>query len=221
MFSCNYVTVTDISGNEFLEAIPKGSASQHALYEQSFPISEKIPCDVIKNKIERGIFQLWIQKDQEKIILMAILCPLPQTEFTLLGYLATSPEYRGKGMGKYFMIFIKEQLQKNNQWLLLEVENPLFPPEKELKQRRVNFYLRLGAKIIKDVPYLLPKLSERESPEMILMVYPDYKKDHLNPFLLEKLIVLVYQYFYDQIKHKNIPHLIKKIPQTIELSDTF
>lgn len=212
IFFDTYFLITDINSNEFLGAIPKGSASQHALYEQSFPISEKIPCEVIKNKIERGIFQLWIQKDQEKIILMSILCPLPQTEFTLLGYLATSPEYRGKGLGKDFMIFIKEQLQKNNQWLLVEVENPLFTPEKELKQRRVNFYLRLGAKIIKDVPYLLPKLSELESPEMILMVYPDYPKDNLNPLLIEKLIVLVYQYFYDQPNHKNIPFLVKKIP---------
>ncbi|MBE9222215.1 GNAT family N-acetyltransferase [Cyanobacterium stanieri LEGE 03274] len=213
MFSCNYVTVTDISGNEFLGAI--------ALYEQSFPLSEKLSCNVIKNKIETRIFQLWIKKDQEKVILMAILSPLPQTNFTLLGYLATSPEYRGQGLGKDFMIFIQEQLQKHNQWLLLEVENPLFPPDKELKQRRVNFYLRLGAKIIKDVPYLLPKLSKQKSPEMILMVYPDYQTYEIDNLLIEQLITLVYQYFYDQPNHKNIYFLVKKIPQIIELSDTF
>ncbi|MGY6528476.1 MAG: GNAT family N-acetyltransferase [Cyanobacterium sp.] len=211
MFVYNYFQVSDPDSNDFLGAI--------ALYEQSFPPSEKLPTATIKDKIKKNIFQLWIQKDQEKIILMAILCPLPETDFTLLGYLATAPEYRGKGLGKEFMAFIKKTLQKENQWLLLEVENPLFPPDQEIKQRRVDFYLRLGAKIIKDVSYLLPDLSEQTSPEMILMIYPDYQKEMLTPLLIKKLIQLTYEYFYDQPSHKNLNILTNKLPNKIELTE--
>ncbi|AUC59919.1 hypothetical protein AA637_01585 [Cyanobacterium sp. HL-69] len=209
MLSYHYFSIINTTNVDFQNAI--------ALYNQSFPVSEKLPISVIKNKIEADIFQLWIQKDQEKIILMAILCPLPNSNFTLLGYLATAPEYRGQGLGKQFMTFIKNKLQKEEQWLLLEVENPHYQPEQELKKRRVNFYLRLGAKILKDVAYLLPDLSEKNSPEMILMIYPDYPEDKLNSLLIKELIKLIYQYFYDRPNHKNVNILINKLPEKIKL----
>jgi len=59
MLSYHYFSIINTTNVDFQNAI--------ALYNQSFPVSEKLPISVIKNKIEADIFQLWIQKDKKKL----------------------------------------------------------------------------------------------------------------------------------------------------------
>jgi len=109
------------------------------------------------------------------------------------------------------------ELKKQEKYLLLEVENPILGENKNVKQRRVNFYQRLGAKTMKNIRYLLPKLSDEEAPEMILMIYPSYKENFIEGDLVKTLIISIYEQFYQQYAHPNLNFLLKNIPDKINL----
>jgi len=189
-----------------------------ALYQRAFPPSEKLPVKILEEKISNKKFQLIIGEQNSQLILIAILCPLSQTNFILLGYLAIDEQYRGQGIGKHFMGYLKIHLETQNKFLLLEVEDPQFGKNREIKQKRINFYYKLGAKSLDKISYLLPNLSQETSPEMLLMIYPKYPQDYVEKELVQKLIRTTYQDFYNQKDHANIDVLCHDIPDKILLS---
>lgn len=204
-----YHQIKDINSEYFSQSIK--------IYDLSFPDNEKLSIKVLEENIEKDKLQLFIGCLNSKVILMTILCPLLETNFILLGYVATLENYRSKGIGKEFMEYLAIELKKQGKFLLLEVENPAIGDNQEMKQRRVNFYQRLEAKTMENVRYLLPKLSEENAPEMILMLYPSYPENWISGDLVKHLIVSIYEHFYQQPTHPNINCLCKDIPDKINL----
>lgn len=204
-----YTQLNEVNGEYFAQAIE--------IYNIAFPDNEKLPITVLEENIKQKKLKLFIGDENSQVVFMAILCPLLYTDFILLGYVATDENYRGKGIGKNFMEYLALELKQQQKFLLLEVENPLKGDNQETKQRRVNFYQRLGAKTLQNIHYLLPKLSEKKAPEMILMLYPDYPQSWINGSLVKKLIHSLYKDFYQQPKHYNINFLCDKIPDKINL----
>lgn len=88
---------------------------------------------------------------------------------------------------------------------------------REIKQRRLNFYRRLGAKTLDNVRFLLPNLWNEIPPEMILMIYPSYHKNYLKGELIRDLINKVYEQFYEEYNHPNIKLLSQNIPDRVNL----
>jgi len=191
-----------------------------ALYQRAFPPSEKLSVEILEEKISNKKFQLIIGEDNSEVIAIAVLCPLSQTNFILLGYLAIDEKYRGQGIGKHFMDYLKTHLKAQNKFLLLEVEHPQFGENRDIKQKRINFYYRLGAKSLDNIRYLLPNLAQEKSPEMLLMIYPKYPQDYVEKELVRKLIRTTYQDFYNQKYHSNIDILCHNIPDKTLLSST-
>ena len=70
---------------------------------------------------------------------------------------------------------------------------------------------------MKNIRYLLPKLSDEEAPEMILMIYPSYKENFIEGDLVKTLIISIYEQFYQQYAHPNLNFLLKNIPDKINL----
>lgn len=204
-----YSQIKEINGEYFTQAIE--------IYDLAFPDNEKLSVTVLKENIKQKKLILLVGEENSQVVFMAILCPLLHTDFILLSYVATDENHRGKGIGKNFMEYLAIELKQKQQFLLLEVENPFIGDNQEIKQRRVNFYQRLGAKTLQNIRYLLPKLSQENAPEMILMIYPEYLQTWISGSLVKKLIYSIYEHFYQQPEHSNLRLLCDKIPDKINL----
>ncbi len=189
-YPMKFYTIREIDCPDFQAAIE--------IYQAAFPPSELIPIDVFARRVDRGTYQLWVCQQDNRIAFMAILCEPIADRFVLLGYIATHPDYRSQGIGSDFFSEILPKLQQRSQSLLLEVENPNDGDDLPLRQRRVNFYRRLGARELQNVRYILPALSGGEPTEMILMVAPAEEGDRILGEEVRRLIIELYVRFYDR-----------------------
>jgi len=198
----------DINHKNFKEAMK--------LYEDSFPLNERQAIDTIKKRIKGNLYRMFIARSKDKVVFMTLLYPLKKTDFVLLDYMVTEENFRNKGIGTKF---IKNILKKiSSKYLILEVENPRYGNNKEQRERRVNFYKRLGAKEMKDVRYILPPLSGNIPTEMILMVLPEYGGGKMDGSLVKKLIVQMYKELYDRNENDDILNLfVNDIKNPVEL----
>ncbi|HIK32929.1 MAG TPA: hypothetical protein IGS31_16500 [Oscillatoriales cyanobacterium M4454_W2019_049] len=182
--------VTDIDRPDFRAAI--------AIYEEAFPANERVSIATFEKKVTDGTYQLFVGNRDDRVIFMAILCEPILEEFVLLGYLATHAEFRSQGIGAQFFSYALSLLQPRAQYLLLEVEDPQIGVDRDLRQRRVNFYRRLGAKQLKNVRYILPLSNRGEPMEMILMLAPEYPGNRITGERFKQLITELYTKIYQR-----------------------
>jgi GNAT superfamily N-acetyltransferase len=204
-----YLLIEDIKSEEFDRAM--------VIYRSSFPENERLPEEKLAEKITNQEFQLLVSYEESKVSFMAILCPLKETNFILLGYVAVAENLRGKGIGEDFLKYLGKELKQKEKFLLLEVENPALGDNREIKQRRINFYQRLEAKILENIRFLLPNLWNKTPPEMLLMIYPFYDQNYIKGELIKDLINRIYEDFYEEYNHPNIKLLCKNIPDIVKL----
>ncbi|HBZ02125.1 MAG TPA: N-acetyltransferase [candidate division Zixibacteria bacterium] len=202
--------ITNIMEAEFKAAME--------IYRQSFPENERQPIDKIEERVKAGFSDLIVGEKDGIVVFMAILYPLRGTNYILLDYIATAPDYRNQGIGAEFMMETIESLQKERKFLLLEVDDPQFGESKEDKQRRVGFYQRLGAKIFKDVKYFLPPFSSDFPTEMILMMLPAPKGMIIEGAVVRNLIQQIYRELYDRgPDDRLLKSIIGDVPGQVEL----
>ena len=156
--------VKDTNTTQFTQAID--------IYTQSIPATERQTVDTIKERITSGKETLYIGEKDGKISMMALLYPLEGTQFVLLDYMAVKEEHRKHGVGSEFLKNINEITGLKNKLFICEVEDPKIgsEQEQETRQRRVYFYRKNGAKILKHVQYVLPPLQGNTPTDMILLV---------------------------------------------------
>ncbi len=188
------------------------------LYEQAFPPSTKIATSLVIENIERNIYQLFVGYDTSRVVFMAMLYPMAGSEFVLLAYIATHPDYRGQGIGSTFLRQTLDRLQRDSQYLLLEVKNPKFGDDRVLRQRRVNFYRRIGAKVMEGVTFVAPPLSSSLPAELMLMVAPTYKNDVLPGCLVVQLMTQLYvQGYYRSLEELQQQSFIHNVSDFVNL----
>jgi len=157
---------------------------------------------------------------QDKVVSMAFLLSLKNTQFVLLAYIAIDKKFQGRGIGSSFMKNLLDVIRNDSmgQYLLMEVENPRYGDNREEKERRVQFYKRLGTKEMKGLKYVFPPLPGEKTIEMILMVMPDYNNGKMEGDLVKQLITQIYVDVYGRSKNDNLlKSLIDKIPLSIDL----
>ncbi|MEB3830671.1 GNAT family N-acetyltransferase [Phormidium sp. CCY1219] len=188
------------------------------IYLHAFPASERQPTAVVKNRLKKQLYQWLIGKLENKVVCIALLYPLKNTDFVLLDYLGTDKAYRGRGIGGQFMGEILQNLANINKYLLIEVEHPASGENQTDRKRRVKFYQRLGAKILKNVPYQLPPFSGNVSIEMLLMMLPEYPGGQLPGSLVKQLIQQIYGEVYDRdAGDALLKSFIHQVPDSVEL----
>ncbi len=87
--------------------------------------------------------------DGDELLCYAMLAVSPDKSCALLDYLASTKNVRNKGIGSFV---VKELVSKKHLDcpILLEVDDPEFAldeKEKEIRTRRINFYLRNGCEM--------------------------------------------------------------------------
>ena len=203
-----FLEIKDITHKDFRRAIK--------IYKNSFPSNEKQSVFKIKKRIKENYYHLFIGYLEDKVVFMALLYPLKNTDFILLDYMATDKDFRNK---KIAGIFIKHILNKiPEKYFLLEVEDPRYGTNKEEREKRLNFYKKLGAKEMKDVRYILPPLSGSTPTQMILMVLPEYDEEKISGGLVKKLIIQIYKELYNRsVNDEFLNSFINSIKNPVEL----
>lgn len=186
----DFLKVTEVTSKAFKAAME--------IYSSSFPLNEQQPLHIIEQRIEQGSGELYIGEDNKKIVFMALLWPLKNTDFILLDYMATIHSHRGKSAGSFFLQHISQILKANNKYFIIEAEHPAFGNNKEERERRVAFYKRNGAKELKDVKYMLPGMHGLGPTEMVLFVLPEYNNGSIESSLVRELMIQIYREVYNR-----------------------
>lgn len=138
-------------------------------------------------------------------------------DFFLLEYMAIDETQRGIGLGSTLLKNSIEQLFKMHgiRALLIEIESPEeYSPDKEIREKREQFYRHLGALKIDSFDYILALQSVEAPPEMKLLVYhPNVRKIPKTTLQrwLEKIYVAVYGYSQDD------PRIVQMFTATPEI----
>jgi len=194
----------------------QATAAALAIYEEAFPLSEQIPRSLVEERIDSGVYELWVGQRGEEVVFMAILYTLRDSDLVLLGYIATHQEARNQGIGSRFLEQVLTALQERDRYLLLEVE---LPNEADpMTQRRYGFYQRLGALFLQDVRYILPPLSGGEPTEMCLAIAPGYKTPTLAGDRVRQLLCQLFQEVYERpLSDPLLQTCLQDVPETVYL----
>lgn len=120
--------------------------------------------------------------DGDAAVGLALASYLPQSNLCDLKYLAIDPARRNGGLGSFLLratVAAGEQIataagQVGCRGTLIEVEILDSPPpeaDRDLRQRRINFYARHGA-LRTGVPFARPPDAPPEQPDWEIMVLP-------------------------------------------------
>ena len=138
--------VADVESGAFVKAMD--------IYSRSFPANETRPVEKTKEMVAAGAgYELFVAQERGKVVGMSLVYVFEK--FALLDYMAVAPDMQRRGIGSVLFrgTFGEVWLHTNVETLLLEVQKEADgEPE---RTKRIEFYRRLGTKIILD-NYLLP-----------------------------------------------------------------
>jgi len=194
------------------------------IYNESFPSNEKQPLSLIKKRITEKTSKLFVGLLNDEVICMALLWDFKDLEFVLLDYMAVDKEYRNNKIGTFFLKFLSDTIISCKKYMIIEVENYLFGNNKRLRKKRINFYIRNGAYILHELPYMLPSLDGTLPTEMMLMISPKYKNDFIVFAKIKHLVKRLYRDLYGKTENddlllsilKNTPKKISQINNIIK-----
>ncbi len=189
------------------------------LYLDSFPENERQSEVLIKARIRSGRNQMFGGYEQSKLFTFALIYYFNNPKFCLLDYYAVRKEFRGKGLGKFFLksLFEALKLKEKKSYIVIEVEDPNYGVNSTERADRIEFYKSLKVAQVKEMRYILPPLSGTESTEMLIMVYPKPDHDIINRI---DIVNLVKELYIEKYERDPSDPLLKTtlnlIPNTIE-----
>jgi GNAT superfamily N-acetyltransferase len=209
--------VDDFNGPELEQALQ--------IYRSSFPAVETRPVAKVQSMLKSDDnYHLYVAVEDSTVVGMALLYGFPELHIGLLDYMAVLPEYQRRGIGsKLFSYVLGEFSCENPKWLglLLEVQVESVADSKERTEResRIKFYLRLGAKILLGVHYLIPPQHGTSPEETYLMIVPHKRIQSLSKDTVCRYIRAIYARVYDYSGNALLQMIAEKMPVEIELSN--
>ena len=192
----SFITVNDPHNDLFLPWLD--------LFETAFPPNEKILVSTILkilwNKVENeGNHLAAILDENQKFIGMAMYQLPPDKPVGVLWYVAVVPGQRSKGWGSVIYKKILTQLDPQiYKGLVFEVEIPGEADSSPDAERRILFYQKNGAKLLKGIHYLQSVGWHQPRTHMHIMIHP------LQPLDAETAFDLAYTVF-DEAMQKTGP----------------
>ena len=202
--------VKDASSREFEAAMD--------IYIASFQENERRPRASIIEMLNCERCHLIVGDTRDGIVFMALLYPLNGTSFLLGDYLATMEGNRNLGIGEAFLRYIFDEMKTMPfNHFLIQIENPHDGCD-EMKNRRLNFYKRLGMKEMTDVRYILPPLQGPKTTDLRLMINPREDELFLEGEIVRNLVIRMFGELYD--RHEGDEFLMRtleSIPKLVRL----
>jgi GNAT superfamily N-acetyltransferase len=158
-----------------------------AIYEESFPDEERDPVENIVSAMRRRsaedppldrVRHFWIVVNKGVVAGLAMFTYYRDLRLAFLPYMAVRPDLRGHGYGSVLFQRLVEQLPHDakelggdeaDAWgVCFEVERPdadsLDETERRTRERRIRFYQRNGARMLRQVRFIAPPLGEGLPP---------------------------------------------------------
>lgn len=140
-----------------------------ALYEAAIPYAERKPGDDVRAMACSPMHVLGIARREREFAGFFILFCGPSV--AMLEYLAVPDHVRGSGTGSFLYQSAREAAGARP--LIVEIECPDAPApaeEQALRRRRLDFYRRMGCRLVRDVDYILPLPTAEEAPTISLLL---------------------------------------------------
>lgn len=189
------------------------------IYIQSFPPNERQNINLVRERIQSGVSDLYVGTRFNEVICFGMLWNFKSIDFVLLDYMAVKENFRGMKIGSELFQYLCDSVTRINKSFVFEVEHPAFGFNKREREKRINFYLKNGAFILDNFTYLLPPLHDSSPTEMILMVYPPGKKKEYSHKEIKELVISLYNDLYQRNSKDNLlQSFINTIPETITIS---
>jgi ribosomal protein S18 acetylase RimI-like enzyme len=185
-----------------------------AIYEQSFPLEERDPVEDIAAELaapgEGTITRLRALAEGEKVLGFALFSSYARYHLGYLKFLAVDPAIRGRGLGPILLRDALRRIRVDGRrmtgWphlgLVLEVERPECAEsdaERDLRSRRIGFYLRNGASIIERTDFIAPPVADGQpSIPFHLMVIPAVPKYRMHRWLRPRAVEALLVEGYDE-----------------------
>lgn len=126
---------------------------KHLIHD--FPIAERKPFFTIAKMYKNNNYACYVLEENNEIKSYATLV-WKNKDICLLDYFATVSTERGTGIGSIMLSKLKDEL--NIKTLIFECENPEYAPttkDKIMREKRISFYKKNGAKLSKSQVNLL------------------------------------------------------------------
>jgi GNAT superfamily N-acetyltransferase len=147
-----------------------------ALYENSFPLAERLPVEHLAATLRKRvgvdwINHFWVLVHEEMVLGLAIFSYYGRDRLAFLKYLTVRPIIRGQGYGSLLFRRVLHQVWKDAMHLsgshplglCFEVERPEAADsdtDQALRQRRIAFYQGQGAYLVEQLNYVGPSLYQ-------------------------------------------------------------
>ena len=165
-----------------------------AIYEQSFPEAERDPVENIAANLvhfdpRTEVPHLRALVEQDSAVGFTYFSSYPEYYLGFLKFIAVRQDSRGKGYGPILLQDAIRQLRADGVhatgWpylgLVFEVERPETAEndqDRQLRERRIQFYQRNGAKMIEGIDYIAPPVTVGQPSLpfhlMVLRAVPKY-----------------------------------------------
>lgn len=192
----------------------------YAIYSTAFPTSEQKSMKALLTMLNDPSYTIFVILNDEKIVGFTIMYHPQNEDFFLLEYMAIDTTQRGVGLGSTLLKESLECLYKNYgvRALLIEIDSPeKASSEQIIRDKREQFYRRLGALKIDPFDYILPSQTSEEAPPMeLLVLHPNMNKVSKKTLQtwLEKLYTNVYGCSRNDPR---IAHMLDSVPPMLNL----
>lgn len=175
------------------------------IYQTAFPEGEREPESRLQQLIDDGklLYHKTIGKNGELLCFSLVSLA---SDFSLLAYIATDPNQRSGGYGSKHMKALVDLLKQNypnHIGLFLEIDstNPrkdqLSAEEKTLRQRRLGFYKRLGAKrVCRSMQYRAPSRNGDGNEHEFDLLFFNFGTNVLNHEEKARVVGDIFDRFY-------------------------
>jgi GNAT superfamily N-acetyltransferase len=177
--------------------------------------------DILKNDSR---YHLNVAIEDSSMIGISLLYIFEDLEMALLDYMAITPDFQRHGIGRKLFEFTNNELNRllpDNIGLSLEVSKVDVSDPYELLRRkqRIQFYSRLGVKVLKGVNYLLPIQVDGNFEEMYLMIKLSKNMTRISKKSIVNFIDSVYTDVYDYKKDDLLNKTSANLPDVIDIEE--
>jgi len=192
----------------------------YAIYCVSFPPSEQKSYAELLRMGHSSFYTIFTAQHDEKTIGFCILFHDTNVDFYLLEYMAIDAQKRSLGLGSaLFLGSIEALIQKFGiKPLLIEIDSPEKPSdEQHTREKREQFYRKMGARKIDSFDYILPLKSDETPPPMELLVYHPALRQ-ISKECLKRWLEILYANVYGCDKDDvRIEAMLKHTPPILNL----
>lgn len=144
--------------------------------------------------------------------------------YAALDYMAITPNFQRGGIGKKLFEFTDNKfnhLIPDNIRMLLEVPKETVSDlgERLRRRRRIQFYSRLGVKVLRGVNYLLPIQIDGDVEEMYLMIKLSKNITWIPKKSIANFINSIYSDLYEYRKSDLLDKTIDNLPDHIDIEE--